>query len=100
MPPRMPSRDVHNGIDRRVGDLDAHEVQDDLDTFPGYGSDKPDHGPGDNRVPRGVKEVVVPAAAVDDFRCKGDEHERRQQVGHLVVQRDRLEDAPHETPPR
>ena len=48
-------------------------------------------------VPRGVdEELVVAAITVDDLRDYCHEHEGVDEVGDLVVERDRLEEVPQE----
>jgi hypothetical protein len=86
--------DVEDRIRDRTAYGEAHEVEDDLYDLSRAGAEEPDDGPGNHGALRRVEELVVSPAAVDDLRRDGHEREGRDEVGDLVVERDRLEEAP------
>jgi hypothetical protein len=63
-------------------------------TVSGMARDQADDHARDDRVLRGVEELVVAPAAIDDLRGDGDEHEGSQEVGDLVVAGDGFEQVP------
>ncbi len=70
-----------------------------LEELPAYRADEPDHAPRDESVTGRVEELVVAPATVDDLRRKRDQREGRDEVGDLVVARDRLEEVPQKAGP-
>ena len=70
---------------------EAQHVQYDLYPLPLRGFYQPYNRVRYDGVPRDVEELVVAPASVDDLGGDGDEHEGGEEMGYLVIERDRLE---------
>ena len=80
--PQPAAEDAEEDVEERVGQgmvyVDPHEVHQYLYPLPRRRSDEADDATRDDSVPRGVEELVVAPAPVDDLGRDRDEHERRE----------------------
>src|SRR5215203_833481 len=98
-PAQHAEEDVEDGVGRGVAYGEASHGHDYLYALPACGPDEAYDRARDHGAPRRVEELVIAPAAVDDLRQDHHQREGREEMGDLVVERDRLKELPQEAGP-